>query len=69
MKTNLAGDSLSMKRMRIGHVYEIGIGEERVVNYAGQSVIIKRIEGNEWFAYGQLCPHMGADLSLSLIHI
>lgn len=63
MKTNLAGDSLSMKRMRIGHVYEIGIGEERVVNYAGQSVIIKRIEGNEWFAYGKLCPHMGADLS------
>ena len=52
-----------MKRMRIGHVYEIGIGEELVVNYEGQSVIIKRIEGTEWLAYGKLCPHMGADLS------
>ena len=52
-----------MKRMRIGHVYEIGIGEERVVNYAGQSVIIKRLEVNEWLAYAKLCPHMGADLS------
>jgi len=51
-----------MNRLRIGHVWEIGINESVAVEFDGQQVVVRRLAADQWVAYSRHCPHQNADL-------
>lgn len=51
-----------MKRIRIGHDWELGIHESVVVEFEDQQTVVRRISVDQWVAYSRFCPHQNADL-------
>ena len=51
-----------MKRLRIGHDWELGIHESVVVEFEEQQVVVRRLAVDQWVAYSRHCPHQNADL-------
>ena len=51
-----------MKRLRIGHDWELGINDAVVVEFEHQEVVVRRSSIDHWVAYSRHCPHQNADL-------
>ena len=56
-----------MKRLRIGHDWEIGFNEQRLIEFDGEEIIVRRTSDNDWIAHSRYCPHQNADLKDSQI--